>query len=119
MNKDEITFFRRICLIAQIAIARSFDVLAPRTIRRQMLAAELSESLRRNLLWERSVRENGVMGQQRQSTTALSSSGLQPMTTIGQSESLRHTNTTNNNGASHKSNEETEKVESTMARNRS
>jgi hypothetical protein len=50
----------------------------PRTTRRQMLATELSESLRRNLLWERQVSKNLLVGQRRQSTTALG--GMRPLT---------------------------------------
>ncbi len=34
----------------------------PRTTRRQMLATELSESLRRNLLWERQVSKTNLLG---------------------------------------------------------
>ncbi|KAH9019207.1 hypothetical protein EDB84DRAFT_1275926, partial [Lactarius hengduanensis] len=34
----------------------------PRTTRRQMLATELSESLRRNLLWERQVSKTSLLG---------------------------------------------------------
>ncbi|KAI0364474.1 hypothetical protein BV20DRAFT_857769 [Pilatotrama ljubarskyi] len=52
--------------------------MTPRTTRRQMLQTELSESLRRNLLWERQVsrvnmtgRRGGVLG-----------SGLRPLTTM-------------------------------------
>lgn len=48
----------------------------PRTTRRQMLSTELSESLRRNLLWERQVSKNVMAGQRRQSATA-----VQPLTT--------------------------------------
>lgn len=91
----------------------------PRTTRRQMLATELSESLRRNLLWERQVSKN-VMGQRRQSATALSGNGLRPMTTLP--EATRHANTPTNNGALHKSHDETEKADRkrrAMARNRS
>lgn len=77
----------------------------PRTTRRQMLATELSESMRRNLLWERQVSKK-VMGPRRQSATTLSGNGLRPMTTLP--EATRR--------------EETEKTESkrrAMARNRS
>ncbi|KAI0682879.1 hypothetical protein BC835DRAFT_1397992 [Cytidiella melzeri] len=53
--------------------------MTPRTTRRQMLSTELSESLRRNLLWERQVskvnmlggaRRGGVLGQRLQPLTA-------------------------------------------------
>ncbi|KAF7969771.1 hypothetical protein HWV62_25989 [Athelia sp. TMB] len=77
----------------------------PRTTRRQMLATELSESMRWNLLWERHVSKK-VMVQRRQSATTLSGNGLRPMTTLP--EATRR--------------EETEKTESkrrAMARNRS
>ncbi|KAF7974472.1 hypothetical protein HWV62_12120 [Athelia sp. TMB] len=77
----------------------------PRTTRRQMLATELSESMRRNLLWERQVSKK-VMGPRRQSASTLSGNGLRPMTTLP--EATRR--------------EETEKTESkrrAMARNRS
>ena len=54
--------------------------MTPRTTRRQMLQTELSESLRRNLLWERQVtranmagRRGGVLG-----------GGLRPLTTMGE-----------------------------------
>ena len=36
--------------------------MTPRTTRRHMLSTELSESLRRNLLWERQVSRNSMMG---------------------------------------------------------
>ncbi|KAF7971387.1 hypothetical protein HWV62_21304 [Athelia sp. TMB] len=88
----------------------------PRTTRRQMLATELSESLRRDLLWERQVSRN-VMGQRRQHATALSGNGLRPMTTLP--EATRHANTPPNNGASHKSLEKTESKRRAMARHRS
>lgn len=52
--------------------------MTPRTTRRQMLSTELSESLRRNLMWERQVsKANLVNGARR---TGLLGSGLQPMT---------------------------------------
>lgn len=49
----------------------------PRTTRRQMLATELSESLRRNLLWERQVSKMNWVGR-RQPT--LLGNGLRPLT---------------------------------------
>ena len=59
--------------------------MTPRTTRRQMLSTELSESLRRNLLWERQVskinmvrnttRRQGVLG-----------NGLRPLTAVHGSE---------------------------------
>jgi len=50
----------------------------PRTTRRQMLSTELSESLRRNLLWERQVSKNNVAGMKRSSSTIVSRNGTQP-----------------------------------------
>ena len=50
----------------------------PRTTRRQMLSTELSESLRRNLLWERQVSKNNVAGMKRSSSTIVSRNGMQP-----------------------------------------
>jgi len=50
----------------------------PRTTRRQMLGTELSESLRRNLLWERQVSKNNVAGMKRSSSTIVSRNGTQP-----------------------------------------
>ena len=47
--------------------------MTPRTTRRQMLSTELSESLRRNLLWERQVTKINMLGGARRG-------GLQPMT---------------------------------------
>jgi hypothetical protein len=52
----------------------------PRTTRRQMLSTELSESLRRNLLWERQVSMINMVGP-RKRPGALSG-GLRPMTTV-------------------------------------
>ncbi|EIN10112.1 hypothetical protein PUNSTDRAFT_133873 [Punctularia strigosozonata HHB-11173 SS5] len=51
----------------------------PRTTRRQMLATELSESLRRNLLWERQVSMINMVGP-RKRPNALGG-GLRPLTT--------------------------------------
>ncbi|OSC96692.1 hypothetical protein PYCCODRAFT_1428948 [Trametes coccinea BRFM310] len=53
--------------------------MTPRTTRRQMLQTELSESLRRNLLWERQVsRVNMTTGRR----GGLLGSGLRPLTTM-------------------------------------
>ena len=56
--------------------------MTPRTTRRQMLQTELSESLRRNLLWERQVsrinmtgRRGGVLGSGLRPLTAMSGEG--------------------------------------------
>ena len=48
----------------------------PRTTRRQMLATELSESLRRNLLWERQVSKTNLLG-----NAGRRNGGLRPLTT--------------------------------------
>lgn len=52
----------------------------PRTTRRQMLATELSESLRRNLLWERQISKVGGGGKRRPGV--LSAAGLKPLTSM-------------------------------------
>ena len=54
--------------------------MTPRTTRRQMLSTELSESLRRNLLWERQVSKVSMLGGARRG--GLLSSRLQPMTAV-------------------------------------
>jgi Protein of unknown function (DUF3295) len=55
----------------------------PRTTRRQMLATELSESLRRNLLWERQVSKTNLLGNGRRNALggsgAGAGSGLRPL----------------------------------------
>jgi Protein of unknown function (DUF3295) len=66
--------------------------MTPRTTRRQMLQTELSESLRRNLLWERKVSNlgmrgtggggAGVGGARRQSSSGAISGGLRPLTSL-------------------------------------
>ncbi|KAI0260468.1 hypothetical protein BC834DRAFT_1044630 [Gloeopeniophorella convolvens] len=53
----------------------------PRTTRRQMLATELSESLRRNLLWERQVSKTNLLGNGRRNVGL--SGGMRPLTTMG------------------------------------
>ena len=53
--------------------------MTPRTTRRQMLSTELSESLRRNLLWERQVSRNTVLGRRR---NGLLSNGLRPLAAV-------------------------------------
>ncbi|KAF9534009.1 hypothetical protein CPB83DRAFT_756986 [Crepidotus variabilis] len=56
----------------------------PRTTRRQMLSTELSESLRRNLLWERQITKNGTVGMKRSASGGGSRhnvlNGVQPFT---------------------------------------
>ncbi|KAH9841998.1 uncharacterized protein C8Q71DRAFT_739718 [Rhodofomes roseus] len=53
--------------------------MTPRTTRRQMLSTELSESLRRNLLWERQVSRTSTMGPRR---NGLLGNGLRPLTAV-------------------------------------
>jgi len=57
----------------------------PRTTRRHMLSTELSESLRRNLLWERQVSKVGGQPYQRRPVSALNP-GLQPLTSVNESQ---------------------------------
>ncbi|KAK7682542.1 hypothetical protein QCA50_014342 [Cerrena zonata] len=54
---------------------------SPRTTRRQMLSTELSESLRRNLLWERQVSKINMTGGARRG--GLLGGGVRPLTTVG------------------------------------
>jgi hypothetical protein len=55
----------------------------PRTTRRQMLSTELSESLRRNLLWARQVGKTSMMGGvRRPSAGGVLGAGLRPLTTL-------------------------------------
>ncbi|EMD31517.1 hypothetical protein CERSUDRAFT_162949 [Gelatoporia subvermispora B] len=51
--------------------------MTPRTTRRQMLATELSESLRRQLLWERQVSKINMTGARRPSVLG---NGIRPLT---------------------------------------
>jgi hypothetical protein len=55
----------------------------PRTTRRHMLSTELSESLRRNLLWERQVSKVGGQPYQRRPVSALTP-GLRPLTSVNE-----------------------------------
>lgn len=102
---------------APIALGHPYNLpapappMTPRTTRRQMLATELSESLRRNLLWERQVSRNnltrrggGVLG-----------SNLRPLTAMhSNSDSSR------NGGSGSKSgNESDDRRKANVARNRS
>jgi len=57
----------------------------PRTTRRHMLSTELSESLRRNLLWERQVSKVGGQPYQRRPVSALNP-GLRPLTSVNESQ---------------------------------
>lgn len=54
---------------------------SPRTTRRQMLSTELSESLRRNLLWERQVSKVNMTGGARRSSGLLGG-GVRPLTAV-------------------------------------
>ena len=54
---------------------------SPRTTRRQMLSTELSESLRRNLLWERQVSKINMTGGARRGGL-LGGGGMRPLTTM-------------------------------------
>lgn len=58
----------------------------PRTTRRHMLQTEMSESLRRNLLWERQVSKNNILGFRRTASSGGGArgnalNGLRPLTT--------------------------------------
>lgn len=55
----------------------------PRTTRRHMLSTELSESLRRNLLWERQVSKVGGQPYQRRPVSALIP-GIRPLTSVNE-----------------------------------
>lgn len=55
----------------------------PRTTRRHMLSTELSESLRRNLLWERQVSKVGGQPYQRRPVSALNP-GIRPLTSVNE-----------------------------------
>ena len=57
----------------------------PRTTRRHMLSTELSESLRRNLLWERQVSKVGGQPYHRRPVSALIP-GLRPLTSVNESQ---------------------------------
>ena len=84
--------------------------MTPRTTRRQMLSTELSESLRRNLLWERQVSRNNMMGPRR---NGLLGNGLRPLTAV-------HDPVRPNGGSGSKSGDENENErKQRVARNRS
>ena len=55
----------------------------PRTTRRHMLSTELSESLRRNLLWERQVSKVGGQPYQRRPVSAFIP-GIRPLTSVNE-----------------------------------
>ncbi|EIW84603.1 hypothetical protein CONPUDRAFT_80852 [Coniophora puteana RWD-64-598 SS2] len=56
--------------------------MTPRTTRRQMLKTELSESLRRQLLWERQVSNQNLVGARRSSHNGALGGGVAPMTAV-------------------------------------
>jgi len=58
----------------------------PRTTRRHMLSTELSESLRRNLLWERQVSKVGGQPYQRRPVSSALTPGLRPLTSVNESQ---------------------------------
>ncbi|KAI0039034.1 hypothetical protein FA95DRAFT_1658490 [Auriscalpium vulgare] len=90
----------------------------PRTTRRQMLATELSESLRRNLLWERQVSKTSMMGPtaQYRRGSGLLGNGLRPLTSTTQAQGTQQ-------AQGHRSGDEAddkdERKRRAMARNRS
>ncbi|TCD62494.1 hypothetical protein EIP91_006815 [Steccherinum ochraceum] len=102
--------------------------MTPRTTRRQMLSTELSESLRRNLLWERQVSKVSMTGGARRGGGLLSN-GLRPLTAVTQESAAAAAAaaaTTNGNGTRHptrqnssNSGDKDERKRAAMARNRS
>jgi len=69
-----------------------------------MLATELSESLRRNLLWERQISKVGSGGPRRRSGGILGAGGLRPLTSMDAPPSAEGGN---NNGGGTRSGDET------------
>ena len=91
----------------------------PRTTRRQMLSTELSESLRRNLLWERQVSKNVLVGPRRQSSSALGD-GPRPLTsTTNAGESSKHGKPSTSHESRNERAEKDDRKRRAMARNRS
>jgi len=89
--------------------------MTPRTTRRQMLSTELSESLRRNLLWERQLIK--AMAPKRQSILG---NGLRPLTSTTGGESSRSGGANPKPSTSHDGRDEkADKRRRAMARNRS
>ncbi|KII85260.1 hypothetical protein PLICRDRAFT_701423 [Plicaturopsis crispa FD-325 SS-3] len=84
----------------------------PRTTRRQMLSTELSESLRRNLLWERQVSKISMIGARRRGT---GTGGLRPLTATTSADGVGNAGTSAKSEAEEK--EERKRV--ALARNRS
>jgi len=94
----------------------------PRTTRRQMLSTELSESLRRNLLWERQVSKNVMVGPKKPSTSVLGSA-LRPLTSMTAGEPSKPSGANLKPSTSHENREERaekdDRKRRAMARNRS
>lgn len=82
--------------------------MTPRTTRRQMLATELSESLRRNLLWERQVSKVNMLGGARRG--GVLGGRLQPLTVA---------NATQDSARDKAQDDREERKRAVLARNRS
>ncbi|KAA1479005.1 hypothetical protein DENSPDRAFT_846016 [Dentipellis sp. KUC8613] len=93
----------------------------PRTTRRQMLSTELSESLRRNLLWERQVSKTNLIGNPKRSSTLLGN-GLRPLTSTTTADTTKQANGSRPGGDKSGGNGEPDREDrkrKAMARNRS
>ena len=94
----------------------------PRTTRRQMLSTELSESLRRNLLWERQVSKNVMVAPKKPSASVLGNA-LRPLTSTTAGEPSRHSGANPKPSTSHEDRDEQAEKDDrrrrAMARNRS
>ncbi|KDQ52728.1 hypothetical protein JAAARDRAFT_111161, partial [Jaapia argillacea MUCL 33604] len=121
---------------APIALGHPYNLpapaepMTPRTTRRQMLATELSESLRRNLLWERQVSKINMTGGARRH--GLLGNGLRPLTTVtanvvsgeanggnANGQTSRHTDEASQSGNEGERVEREARKKQAMARNRS
>jgi hypothetical protein len=93
--------------------------MTPRTTRRQMLSTELSESLRRNLLWERQVSKLNMMGGGRRQSSNASAGGRAGVT--GAHNPGPHDDGPSKPSTSSKNNDDAlaERKKAAMARNRS
>ena len=96
----------------------------PRTTRRQMLSTELSESLRRNLLWQRQMNKNDVLPQQRRKSAITLNGGLQPLTMVAGGPSNNDGGSgskpsTSHEGLNEADDEKTARMKRALARNRS
>ena len=95
----------------------------PRTTRRQMLSTELSESLRRNLLWQRQMNKNDVLPQQQRKSAMILNGGLQPLTTVAGGPSNNNgggnNKSTSHEGLNKDEDEKTARMKRALARNRS